>query len=177
MRRDLVKKLVKAWDRHVAAKLPTFSPSEFKLPCGESRVYVDASAEPAFFISVQIADKRDAFTVEFAWSRDGAFPDLADHPMPRSWPAFGVSRGDADVDRFRFRLTKLWELPKYDPWWEFEPRQGSFGSAKLSVVADQEVDDEAKCEQLVSDAISKILDHGMKYVREVRQRSDHAPGR
>lgn len=133
-------------------------------------LYIDCATKPTFFLAYQASDNRNAFTVEMAWSCDGAFPQPAAFPVPRDWEDIGVKRGDVGVSNFRFRLTKLWVKPKFDPWWEFDVRRAKAKSSEMSVYADPEMSITAKCEWLVSSSVDRVANEGFKYMREIRQR-------
>lgn len=173
VRPELAKVLMDACDRKIALALPEFNRVPSKPSVGFGRLYSDTPSKPVVFLFFQVSDKRDAFTVELAWSDSGAFPALSDYPVPRDWPDIGVVRGDHGVTEFRFRLSKLWVKPKYDPWWEFAPPNDISRSGAMSVLADQRFDDTAQCDQLIDDAIRKILNFGCTYIREIRARKPH----
>jgi hypothetical protein len=155
--------------------LPAFEASTANSLFGPGRLYIDRSVKPECFVFFQFSEKRDAFTVELAWSMLGVFPSFEGSELPRDWPEIGAARTDTGVSAFRFRLSKLWELPKYDPWWEFSPRFGGSKSAKLSVVADQSLEDVGRCSQLVMDALEKLRVFGCPYFAEVRSRPRSKP--
>jgi hypothetical protein len=167
---EVKKLLLRECDKQMSASLPAFEVCESEEFAGSGRLFIDRSATPVFFLFFQISDKRDAFTLEMAWSQKGVFPPPADYPVPRDWPDIGVKRADTGVEEFRFRLSKLWVKPKYDPWWEFLPRGGASKSAEMSVVAEQNLSDAEKCEYLVADALKRFNDFGGHYMREVRSR-------
>jgi hypothetical protein len=156
-------------DEHVAKALPTFRTFAGQGSKLAGRLYVDTAAEPTFFLFFQFGEKSNQFTVEVAWSIDGQFPLPSDFPMPRDWEDLGVKRGDIGVDRFRFRLTKLWCVPIKDPWWAFTPIKLPLMREK-NFVSNQDLADAEKCDELLSDALEAVKKHGLPYIADIRRR-------
>ncbi len=170
MRLGLAQMLVSMFDKNVTLTIPTFKICLTQPFLGPGRLYLNSTAHPTFFLFLQLSEKRDAFTIELAWSVDGIFPQSEGYRIPRNWPELAVNRTDINADRFRFRLSKLWVKPKYDPWWEFSPHIGVSKASDFSIRASAELDDCGKCEQLVSDAMQKILEFGVPYMTEIQSR-------
>jgi hypothetical protein len=171
MRPSLQQTLLAVLEKQMSIGLPTFRVCDFAKDSGPGRMFIDSSLIPAFFVFFQIAEKRDAFTVEIAWSVDGIYPPIADYPVPRDWPDLNVRRGDLGLTHFRFRLSKLWVPPKYDPWWEFFPSSLDISKSKsMSIVPDQGLNDEERCQFLVLNAVERIKDEGVKYMSDIRAR-------
>jgi hypothetical protein len=169
MERSLKRLLSAKCDEHFAKALPTFrvfTGRGSKLP---GRLYVDTAAKPTFFLFFQFGENRDRFTVELAWSVDGEFPMPSDFPMPRDWDEFGLERQDKHVEQFRFRLTKLWRIPKHDPWWSFKPINLPL-LRETDFVADQDLSDAEKCDELLSDALKAVTKYGLPYIADIRGR-------
>ncbi|HUO10525.1 MAG TPA: hypothetical protein VM008_19630 [Phycisphaerae bacterium] len=161
--------------RAMTESFPSFREYPSKPFVGPGCLFFDTAEAPRFFFLFQASEKRDAFTVELAWNVNEVFPLNQGYSIPRNWPEIGVLRTDTNASQFRFRLSKLWAKPKYDPWWEFVPPLRTTKSAELSVVADQNFGWQEKCAQLVGDAIEKIQTYGIPYMREIRQRTRNKP--
>ncbi len=107
-RKSLARKL---FDQGVKERLPGLvrDPSQEKRLGSGMLVYrSDLSPERTIFVLMQLSSKRGCFTIEGAWSDDGAFPIYATPLLPEE--NSGDSKG-------RIRIGSLLESDSYDHWW------------------------------------------------------------
>ncbi len=125
-RKSLAKKL---FDQAVKERLPGLlrDPGQEKRMGSDTLVYrSDLSSELTIFVLMQLSSKRGCFTIEGAWSDDGAFPIYATPLLPEE------NSGDPEG---RIRIGCLLDSDSYDHWWWLR------NHSSVPMVVDQAVSD------------------------------------
>jgi len=170
MRRELGKRVRVEFASQIKSRLSQFQPvKEQTVGAGIYLYQWKLVPELSFFLTLQLSTKAwEEFTIEMAFSNRGRFPDhiiLFDLP---SFPRCGVP-AVAACEEGRFRLSHLWRFAEknMDYWWQVTPH------LSLSDLADGRWTDDVplevatkNVEPMVTDAIDKVIEHGLPFIRE-----------
>jgi hypothetical protein len=172
MRRELKRELVVFATSLMARHLPMFQPIDARgAETGPMFAYA-AGTGFTFFINIYASQKRDAFTVELAWSESGEWPTDSGN-VPRDWAELRLVKTPPKDGKYRFRLTKLWLVPKMDPWWEITPRASVAEILRrdprdLGYLEEMDIAEAVeRLRNLLADAIAKTVEYGIPYFRNV----------
>jgi len=180
MRKELGKLLDATIREAMRREMPYFEP--WKDATGGRTMY---QFQPApglrLFIYFQKDPKRDEFTVEIGWSEHDRWPADYMPGMPRDISELRVSRSPPENGEFRARLSKFWELPHKDSWWEIVPNHARWESQRAlrQIQPDSTGDNpeppreitldqaRARISPLVDDAIAKLKQFAVPFFEEV----------
>lgn len=180
MRKELSKQLDATIRETMGRELPYFEP--WKDPARGKTIYQFRPAPGLrVFVYFQKDMKRDEFTVEIGWSEHDRWPTEYLPGMPRDIPEIGVYRSAPENGEFRARLSKFWEVPHKDPWWEVVPNHARWVSQRAlrQILPDSASDDSeppgeisleqarARIPPLVEDAVAKLKIFAIPFFNEV----------
>ena len=172
IRKELIAKFAPAMQR----VLPDFS------RCGEERSAGDQimwawelAPNLTCFVMLNIADNKDDFAIEVAWSDDGKYP----------WNNPGFKFTDLDVLKCRDRLSFLWVTRASEFRWvvvrtlttdEYAAKMAALIAGDLDEVrrigqpAEVSIDEALpRVAPLVEDAAQKLIDYGIPLFRRVAE--------
>ena len=160
MRKELARRTRHRFEEHMAQRLPWFERVSNAPYKGTLLFRWELDVELSFFVLFLPHDKADCFTLELAWTTGGGWP--ADH--------VGQDPDDEPKDgAVRIRLSLLWD--NKDPWWEIVPEPSVFDDIEAWLADPPPVDElTSRTEELVADALDRLLDEGMSYLRTVAAR-------
>jgi hypothetical protein len=173
MRREYGLALRESFQRCLRERLPRFEALGIKnnyVSAGE-RIFRWKMREPLHaWVVVVPHDKREAFTVELAWSRLARFPELSMRPCPDPSPTH---------DECAVRLAEL--AGHGDRWWSLddERRPGSLEEqldllrASLEPVAADVA--AARVQRRVDEAVLLLESHGLPYLDRVLEHHQTPP--
>ena len=166
MRKEYRRAVRELFTRGMASRFPHFEPIKVKAPIlfGGDSVF---RSEPKpgvshFVLLVPDARGRQAFTVEFAWSNAGRFPDVSSRPSvfltPDDPPPKQVEEGIVRLGSLVSRTDRWWSLP--DPAVE-RPGDLKALQASLEPIADEVA--LADAETPVQSALTLLQEEGVAF--------------
>lgn len=153
MQKTLSTALKDSFSEAMKAHMPAFrydSVSKF----GSVIYRQDIAENLTAFIRLGISPKRDQFTIELAWSRNGEYP----------FDIFTILPSDPPKNNsLRFSLSRLWQEAGSDFWWKFT-------KSRLDPDYRDEPIEELlpKVDGLVKDAIGKTIEYAVPYFKSLR---------
>ncbi len=160
MKKEYTKNLKKLFREKLSARFPAAKlwreKSEYIFP-GEVVYRIDEYGFNKAFIVLIPDPKKDAFTVEIAWSKEGRFPELSGRPNH-------LSIQPEQAREYSIRLPYL--VNKTDEYWEIPKKVFLDMLEEIMENMKKPTDEEAIAllEPLVSDCVEKIISLGIMHL-------------